>query len=105
MDGYYLAGGLVAEDVVGFDDHGANGASVPEMNIGAAYACTADTDVDFAMFETFAGLDVVEGRAGVSDPEIMFGIRVYANIGLREFDGLSRRHYGDWSVGVGLVAG
>lgn len=35
VHGEDCAGGLVAEDLVGFDDHGANAPGVPEVDIGA----------------------------------------------------------------------
>lgn len=35
MGGEDHAGGFVAEDVVAFDDHGADAAGVPEVDVGA----------------------------------------------------------------------
>lgn len=44
-----------------FDDHGADAAGMPEVDVRAADAGGVDTDGDLAVLEFFAFLDAFEG--------------------------------------------
>ncbi len=54
----------MAQDVGVFDDHGADAAGVPEVDVGATDAGGVDADGDFAVLELFAFIDAFEGGLG-----------------------------------------
>lgn len=79
---------------------------MPEMNVGAdsqsgsrcetnipADACASDLDHYLSIFECFSICNFVLGRKSVGNPELMFRIRVYANVWLGNGD--RGRHDGD----------
>jgi hypothetical protein len=92
----------MAQNVVALDDHRTDAASMPEMNIGTtplsanglkeagsiyegylpADTSASDSDADLAMLQIRAGLDGFSRGLGVSDPEVMVGVGVDANVGL-----------------------
>jgi hypothetical protein len=100
-----VACGFVAENVVVLDNHGANAASVPEVNIGSirdksvtaiveeanlralvglpADASTSDSDSDLAGLQSRTIFDSLgSGLSGI-DPEITVGVGKDANIRLK----------------------
>ena len=84
VDSEDFASGLVAQDVCIFNDHGANAAGVPEVDIGAADAGGADADGDFTFTEVFAFFDAFESGLCFGYPELMFWVGEDADIGLCE---------------------
>ena len=84
VDSEDFASGLVAQDVCIFDDHGANAAGAPEVDIGAADAGGADADGNFTFTEVFTFFDAFKSRLGFGYPELMFWVGEDADIGLCE---------------------
>ena len=87
MDGEDFAGGFMAQDVVVCDDHGANAAGMPEVDVGAADTGCADGDGHLAFLELFAILDTFEGGFCFGYPKLVVGICEDANVWLGEGGG------------------
>ena len=111
VDSDDFAGRFVAEDVVAVDNHGADAACMPEVDVGAKQTLApgahfdldpswrelfcylpADTscsniDRNLALLEICAGDNALGRRPGLGYPEVMLGVCKDANIGLERLDG------------------
>ena len=64
------------------DDHGANAACMPEMDVRAADTGAADADGDFAFFEIFPNFDGFEAGLRFANPQLVVGVCKDADVGL-----------------------
>lgn len=72
---------LMPEDVVVGHDHRTDRARMPEMHVRAADAGAFDADDDMTWLEVL--LERLEGLVRVCDPEVVLGVGIDADVGLR----------------------
>jgi hypothetical protein len=82
VHGNNLAGRLVTQDVVSLDNHGTDAASMPEVDIGTADTGASNSNTNLALLQVRAGLDSFGRGLSRSNPEVMIGVGINANIGL-----------------------